>query len=348
MKFREAYSDIELYEPGRLPIDVDLSDNTNLFGVAPSVRGLLNELANDLVTRYPSVFAKALKQKLADLHGVAPANIATGCGSDDLIDSTVRAFCEPGDKLVYPWPTFGVVSTFARMNATQPVPVVMGNGFVPASSAMIREAGAVTYLCSPNNPTGNITPDAEITALENDLDGLLLLDEAYSQYSQTDYAQFAASSKRTVSLRTFSKAYGLAGLRVGYCIGPAPIVHEIEKSRGPYKVGGVAEAAAVAVLSSDGEWVTDKVRKTLENRDRLAAELAGFPVRVYPSQANFLLLGLPDGASAVGINAALRTHGVAVRPFTDLALAGEALRVTAGPWEMMQKFLDALDAVLRA
>ena len=350
MKFRDAYRDIELYEPGRLPVDVDLSDNTNLFGIAPSVRALFANVPDALITRYPSVFAKSLKQALAEKHGVAFENIATGCGSDDIIDSAMRAFCEPGETVAYPWPTFGVVGTFARMNAAAPVTVATSADFSFDTDALVNVRAAVNYVCSPNNPTGSIVSEAQIAELDARLAGLLLLDEAYSDYDvdHADYAQFAITSQRTVSLRTMSKAHGLGGLRVGYCIGPAAIIHEIEKSRGPYKVGGVAEAAAVAVVSQDNGWVANVIEQTLVNRKSLVAELERLPVKVYDSHANFILIGLPDGFAANGTNAALRAHGVAARPFTNLPHAGEALRVTVGPWEMMEKFLDALRAVLSA
>ena len=348
MRFREAYRAIELYEPGRLPIDIDLSDNTNLFGVAPSVREFLDALPAAVVTRYPSVFGRILKETLANLHDVGPDNIATGCGSDDLIDATVRAFCEPGDRVVYPTPTFGVVSTFARMNATVPVTVPTDSDFAFETSDLAAVQGAVAYVCSPNNPTGTVVPDVQIRSLDQALDGVVMIDEAYAAYGPADHAVFAAQSRRTVSLRTMSKAYGLAGMRVGYAIGPAEVIHEIEKARGPYKLNGLGEAAAVRAVTHDRQWVTDVIQQTRTNRARLADELTARRIPYYPSQANFLLLPLPAGMNAIDTNAALRTHGVAVRPFTKLANVGDALRVTVGPWEMMEKFLSALELVWRA
>lgn len=346
VRTRDAYREIELYEPGRLPIEIDLSDNTNLFGVPPAARALLNSLPAALITRYPTVFARQLKEQLALLHGVAPQNITTGCGSDDLIDSAIRAFCESADRVAFPVPTFGVVSTFAKMNAAVPLPVPMGADFSIDTAALITAAAAVTYVCTPNNPTGTIVGADQIARLDRELAGLLILDEAYAAFSDVDYARFAAASSRTVSLRTFSKAFGLAGLRIGYAIGPAPLILEIEKSRGPYKVGGVAEAAAIQVLSADLPWVADAVGQTRHNRQRFAQELARLPVRTWPSHGNFILVQLPDGRSATGTNAALRDHGIAARAFPALPHGGECLRVTVGPWPLMQRFLDALRAVL--
>ena len=344
---RAAYRDIELYEPGRLPIDVDLSDNTNLFGVAPSVRALFSDLPDGLVTRYPSVFARSLKEALARKHDVAPENVATGCGSDDVIDSAMRAFCEPADRVAYPTPTFGVISTFAKMNAAAPTAVASHEDFSLDVDGLVAARAALTYVCSPNNPTGTMVSAEQLAWLDRELEGVLLLDEAYADYADADNGSAAAASQRTVSLRTFSKACGLAGLRVGYAIGPAQLILEIEKSRGPYKVGTVAEAAAVRVLSADQEWVGRVVEETRRNRARLAEQLAQMGAQFWPSSGNFILIRLPVGQSATGINAALREHGIAVRAFPALRHGGECIRVTVGPWPMMERFLSAFVTVLK-
>lgn len=336
---RAAYRDIELYDPRRMPCAIDLSDNTNLFGVAPSVQALLRDPPARLITRYPSVFADELKRALARRHGVAAENITTGCGSDDVIDSTIRAFCEPGDRVAYPVPTFGVVRTFARMNAAAPLEVADAGGLLGARAR-------VSYLCTPNNPTGSVAAPEDIRELDGGLAGVLLLDEAYADFSDADYARFAATSQRTISLRTMSKACGLAGLRVGYAIGPAALVHEIEKSRGPYKVSAIAEAAACGILSADVAWVDDVVAQTRDNRSRLGSRLADLGLTFLPSAANFILIRLPAGRTAGEVNLALRARGVAIRPFAELPGLGECIRVTIGPWPQLQAFLDALAEVL--
>ncbi len=346
LKLREAYRDITLYDPQRTPCQVDLSDNTNLFGVAPSVRVLLQDTPDRLVTRYPSVFAKKLKQALAERHGVAPENIATGCGSDDVIDSALRAFCDPGDSVLYADPTFGVVPTFTRMNAAEPIRVLTQPDFTLDVRAMLAERARVTYVCSPNNPTGTELSAEQLQQLDAELEGLLLLDEAYADYGNADYALYAVQSARTISLRTMSKAFGLAGLRVGYAIGPAPLISEIEKSRGPYKVSALAEAAARGILCADTAWVNEVVEQTRANRTQLAQRLAQLNLTFWPSAANFILIKLPAGISAHDANLRLRARGVAVRPFPAVPHAGDCIRVTVGPWEQMEKFLAALVTIL--
>jgi histidinol-phosphate aminotransferase len=346
IQFRAAYQEIELYDPRRTPCAIDLSDNTNLFGVAPSVVQLLSNLPSALITRYPPVFADELKVALAKKHGVAPENITTGCGSDDVIDSAMRAFCEPRDRIAYPVPTFGIVPTFARMNATVPVEVASRSDFEPDAHALVAAEARMTYVCTPNNPTGRAVPRTTIEHLDGALAGVLLLDEAYAAFGDEDHAAFAAASRRTLSLRTLSKAAGLAGMRVGYAIGPSALIREVEKSRGPYKVSAVADAAARGILSADSAWVADVVAQTVTHRGRLAERLEDLGLTFWPSAANFILIKLPAGRTASEMNTALRARGVAIRPFANLPHAGDCIRVTVGPWEMMESFLTALAGIL--
>lgn len=364
--YRDAYRDIELYDPGRAPVAVDLSDNTSRFGPPPASRRALAGLGPDALTRYPAVFADGLKEILAELHGVAPENVTTGCGSDDVIDSAFRAFCEPGDVVAYPEPTFGMVPIFARMNAARPRPAPLGPGLELDPDAILAARARITYLCRPNNPTGTLFERSAIERITELASGLVLVDEAYADFSGDSMVNWAIDSGRAVVLRTLSKAWGLAGLRIGYAIGPAPLIREIEKSRGPYKVTAAADAAARAALAEDRDWVRDVVARTVEHRDRLRAELERRGLRVWPSAANFLLFAPPGAAGAVGavesrasgscasgscmsarwLAGALRERGVLVRAFPALPGLGDAVRVSIGPWPMLESFLSALDDVL--
>jgi histidinol-phosphate aminotransferase len=342
---RAAYRAIAPYDPGRLPCATDLSDNTNLFGAAPSIRKVLHEHDDASITRYPSVYAPKLKQAIATLLHVAPENISTGCGSDDVIDSVIRAFCEPRDRVAYPEPTFGMVPVFARMNATVPAPVPLDADFALAADPLLALRARITYLCRPNNPSGTQFARADVLRICEDAAGIVLIDEAYADFAGEELATYAATSQRTIVLRTMSKAFGMAGLRVGLAIGPRDLIEEIEKSRGPYKVNALAEQAALAVLNHDRAWVDARIAEVRQNRDRLTHELDARGVRTWPSRANFVLAGVGFDASIW--NRELRARGVAVRPFADLPGAGECLRISIGPWPMIERFLSAFDEVGR-
>jgi histidinol-phosphate aminotransferase len=343
VRLRAAYQSLELYDPGRLPCAIDLSDNTNLFGPAPAVRRAIAETADDRITRYPSVHANDLRAALARLHGVAPENIATGCGSDDVIDSALRAFCEPNDILACPDPTFGMVPIFGRMNALRTIAVPLREEFELDADALIRTRARITYLCRPNNPTGTQFDRSATERVCRGAAGVVLVDEAYADYAEDDIVSHAVTSDRTLVLRTLSKAYGLAGLRVGYAVGPAHLIAEVEKSRGPYKVNGVAESAALAVLA-ERAWVEDRIAEVRASRTRLLEAVASRGTTAWASAANFVLMSVPG--SAAEWNVRLRERGVAVRPFAALPHAGDCIRVSVGPWPLLERFLEAYDDVL--
>ncbi|HUF49924.1 MAG TPA: histidinol dehydrogenase [Longimicrobiales bacterium] len=340
---RATYRDLTTYDPGRLECAVNLSDNTNQFGAAPSVRELLGTIDSAAITRYPSEYCADLKRALAAMLGVEPTNIVTGCGSDNVIDAAVRAFCEAGDVVAYHEPTFVMVPIFARANAALPRAIPLAPGGMLDVDAMLAARARITYVCRPNNPTGAYFERAQVERIGREAAGVVLVDEAYADFADDDLAQFAAASTRTIALRTMSKAYGLAGLRVGFAIGPPALVAEIEKSRGPYMVSSIAEAAALAVLARDMEWVRARVQAVRELRSRLHDALVARGAAPLETAANFLLLPVPGRAA--DWNSALRARGVAVRAFSALPGTGECLRVSIGPWPMLERFLDAFDDV---
>ncbi|HEU5209321.1 MAG TPA: histidinol dehydrogenase [Longimicrobiales bacterium] len=345
---RAEYRALTTYDPGREPCAIDLSDNTNLWGPNPAAARAVRTAADAALTRYPPVYVPALKRRIAALLGVAPDNVATGCGSDDVIDSALRAFCAPGDLVAYAEPTFGMIPAFARMNALNAAAVPLAPELALDVNALLAARAAVTYVCRPNNPTGTLFERGALDRLERQAAGVLLVDEAYIDFAgEAGLAGAATASSRTIVLRTFSKAWGLAGLRLGFAVGPADLIAEIEKSRGPYKVNALAEQAAFAVLDEGREWVEARVRDVVLNRDRLTDALTALGLRVLPSAANFVLAVLPEGEDANDWNARLRAAGVAVRPFPALRSLGECVRITVGPPEMMEPAVDAISTILR-
>ncbi|MGH7475952.1 MAG: histidinol dehydrogenase [Longimicrobiales bacterium] len=341
---RAAYRELTAYDPGRVPMRVDLSDNTNLWGPPPAALRALQTLGAEAVSRYPGVYADRLRTALAARLGLSTEQITTGCGSDDVLDSALRALLEPGEALAFAEPTFPLVPSLARMNGLRPVAVpLQAEGGLPVEPLLASRARGV-YLCRPNNPTGTLFPAAAVARLAAGLarrGGLLFLDEAYVGFGDEGLAQLASQAENVLLFRTLSKAYGLAGLRVGFAVGSAALIAEVQKSRGPYKVSGAGEAAAVAALEQDSAWLTARAAEAGQNRDRLARELAARGRRTWASAANFLLLEVPEGACALA--ARLGARGVQVRAFPALPVAGDAIRVTVGPWRLMREFLDALD-----
>ncbi len=335
LRTRPTLAPIERYLPTRPPCELDLTDNTNLFGVPPSVQQLLASPPPAAVTRYPAPYADALRGALASFTGVALENLVTGCGSDDVLDATFRAFGEPGDVVAFCPPTFSIVSSFARANALIPTAVSLD------VDALARSGARVIYLCSPNNPTGAVLPDGFVESLLSKTNAVVVLDEAYVEYaSRESMVKRAPSLERLVVVRTLSKAFGLAGLRIGYAVGSAALIAQIEKTRGPYKVGGLSEAAGVAVLTKDREWVQRGVDVVKSSRAAFIEALRAKGFTSLPTEANFVLVPLEQSATEVASR--MRERGVSVRAFSALKGVGDAVRISIGTDAMMKTCLEAL------
>ncbi|GAC1489630.1 MAG: histidinol-phosphate transaminase [Gemmatimonadaceae bacterium] len=340
---RASYREISLYTPDRTPCPVDLSDNTNLWGIPPAVASAIRDATISSFTRYPNVYAQDVKVALGAYLGIEAACIVTGCGSDDVLDSAVRAFGEPGQRIAHPDPSFQMVPLFARMNGLIPVGFPLTATFDIDPSQVLATDARIIYLCSPNNPTGAAFSRDAIEAVLDGARGIVVLDEAYAEYAGISAVDLIGRSDRLLIVRTLSKAFGLAGLRLGYAAGAPALVAEVEKSRGPYKVNAVAERAALAALGEGRSWVDAKIAEAIGNRERLAHRLRCMGLQPLPSSANFLLVPVRD---ATTLNDLLRQRGVAVRPFSALPGIGDALRISLGPWAMVEEALKSLADVL--
>jgi histidinol-phosphate aminotransferase len=344
---REDYRAFQRYTLDRRPIEVDLSDNTNLWGAHPDAVAALKSAPDEALTRYPSLYADSLRAVVARRFDVSPDCVSTGCGSDDVLDSAIRAACRPPGLLTYAAPTFSMAEVLSRMNGLDTSRVAWPDAL--AEPARLLEGGpAAVYLCSPNNPTGAPLPGGWLGDLLDRAGRngpLVIVDEAYAEFDGQTHASLVVERGRALVVRTLSKLYALAGVRVGYGVGRADVVDEVEKSRGPYKVSAVAERAAVAALEDESGWAQRVLGEVLDNRERLARELRSRGFAPLPSVTNFLLMSVTPRTTAA-VTAALRERGVAVRPFPGLEGLGDAIRVTVGPWPMMERFLAALDEVV--
>jgi histidinol-phosphate aminotransferase len=345
-----------LYAPGVADCAIDVSDNTNLWGSPPAARRALAGTPSSALARYPSLYSASLRASVLRYVGLEHAGhvgVVTGCGSDDVIDSVMRAFGAPGDRIAFSTPTFSMIPTFARLNGLEPVTVPLTPRFDVDAEQLVHAGAKITYLCTPNNPTATALSRQAVEYVAAHARGIVLLDEAYAEFAPEHFVQLVTRHDRLVVTRTFSKAFGLAGLRVGYGVGGAEVVGLVERARGPYKVNALAERAALAALDESDDalgWVRAHAALAVENRERLAARLRALGLAPLPSAANFLFV--PTTRAAV-LARHLQERGVLVRAFAALprdldVLAesnGEALRIGVGPWKMMEALLAALEDV---
>jgi histidinol-phosphate aminotransferase len=359
---RAAVSALPAYKPGRNPADlareigvaraVKLASNEVAFPPLPAVVQAVAAAAAE-TNRYPDNGAVVLTAALAQRYGVDPAQVATGGGAVTLCQELAQAYTEPGTSIAFAWRSFEMYPLLARVAGARAiqVPLVPGRDGGPADThdldgllAAIDDTTRLVFVCNPNNPTGTAVRRTE---LERFLDAvpattLVVLDEAYREFvtdpDVPDGIELMRGRPNVAVLRTMSKAWGLAGLRVGYLVAEDPAVADaVRRTHVPFSVSTLAQAAAVAALASEDE-VRRRVAAVVTERDRLTAALRDRGQQVSDSQANFVWL--PLGEATAGVAAALESRGVITRPF-----AGEGLRVTVGTPEEDDVFLAAFDDV---
>ena len=316
------------YLPGEQPPDaagwVKLNTNESALPPSPRVAGAVSGAVASL-NRYPSPDGEPLRSALAAVHGVDPAQVIVGNGADALINDCLRAFCEPGTTVVVTDPTYSLLAVAARIHGLDTRTVVLGNdGRVPREFA--TAPAPLRFLVNPNSPTGTW---CEPEHLAGDLDGapgVVAIDEAYCDFAPRSCIPLLAGHPGWLVLRTFSKSYGLAGLRVGYAVGAADLVADLRAVGESYPVDRCALAGAHAALG-DATHHSRLVEGVLSERGRLGAELTRRGWRVTPSHANFLCARPPTGTARSAADR-LRASRVLVRCFDGGD--GGLLRITVG------------------
>lgn len=345
---RKALEGIPVYRPGKAAASEDhkLSSNENPYAPLP---GVIERASAELarMNRYPDAGMTGLYEALAAKHGLSTDYFAAGTGSVAVLFALLSAHLEAGDEIVYPWRSFEAYPIAADLTGAQAVRVPLrpdATHDLDAMAAAVTDRTKVVLVCTPNNPTGPVVSAAGLeTFLQRVRDDVLVVvDEAYVEFVRDPYAADGlaalAEHANVVVLRTFSKAYGLAGLRIGYAIGRPDVVQSIRKATPPFAVTDLSQAAAVASLESH-TLLDERVDAIVAERDVMAAALrdAGFDVPA--TEANFVWLPLGDDA----LDFAAACDPVSVRPF-----AGEGVRISIGAPEVNAELVAAATAWLAA
>ncbi|HEY7943644.1 MAG: histidinol-phosphate transaminase [Burkholderiales bacterium] len=331
---------------------VKLASNENPRGPSPKVHEAIAAAASG-VTRYPDGNGFALKQALAVRFGVSLEQIVLGNGSNDVLELATQAFLRPGDHTVYSQHAFAVYPLATQARGARGIEVAardLGHD-LGAMRAALTPQTRIVFVANPNNPTGTWLPPAEVERFVASLprDVLVILDEAYNEYLQEEQqaksAAWIASHPNLIVSRTFSKAYGLAGLRVGYGIADVAVADMLNRVRQPFNVNSIAQAAALAALA-DSAYVAESARLNFAGLAQLMHGLDAIGVAYVRSHGNFLLVRVADpGAGAGPVYEALLRAGVIVRPVANYGLP-DHVRVTVGLPEENARFLTALAAAL--
>ena len=346
------------YEPGKpieevereygIPNSIKIASNENPLGPSRKAVSAIEAALADL-HRYPDGGGFALKRKLATKLGVRPEEILLGNGSNEVLELVARAFLRPGEEAVMSEQAFVVYASVVQATAGIPrtVPLADFTHDLEAMLAAVTPKTRVVFLANPNNPTGTIYGRAVferfLARIRKDV--VVVADEAYAEYvvdpEYPDSLRYRAPGRLLVTCRTFSKIYGLAGLRLGYGVAPAEVVEVLNRIRQPFNVNSLAQVGALAALDDD-EHVERSRRVNREGMERLERELREMELEVVPSQANFVLVRVGDGAA---VTEALLRRGVIVRPMGGYRFPAH-VRVTVGTEVENGRFLTALREVV--
>ena len=347
-RFRSILDQFIPYKPGGRVEGPDgrafkLSSNESPYGPLPSVVQVITEASAD-VNRYPDNGAVALTEAIARRYGIPPTHIAVGCGSVGVTQQLLQAVAEPGGEVLYAWRSFEAYPRLVQLAGAAEllVPLQDETHHLPAMAAAITPRTRVIFVCNPNNPTGTVVHRAELEDFLDRVppDCLVVLDEAYAEYVRDpdvpDGLELYRDRPNLAVLRTFSKAYGLAGLRVGFLVGHEPVAEAARKTLLPFAVNTIAQAAAIASLAAEPELLA-RVDQVVKERARVRDELLAQGWSVPPTEANFVWLRLNEDTEDFAASCA--RDGIGIRPF-----AGEGARVSVGDEEDNEAFL----AVARA
>jgi histidinol-phosphate aminotransferase len=347
-RFRPVLDTVPAYKPGKAPVAAageahKLSSNESPYGPLPSVLGVIAEAASG-VNRYPDNGAEALIGALAERFAVPPGHLAVGCGSVGVLKQLIEAVSGPGDEVIYAWRSFEAYPPLADLAGATSVTVPLRGEThdLAAMAEAITPKTRLVLVCNPNNPTGTVVREPELVDFLDRVPGdcLVVLDEAYHEYIRDprvpDGTELYRDRPNVAVLRTFSKAYGLAGLRVGFVIGHEPVATAVRKTMLTFSVNSVAQAAAVASLRAEDELL-ERVESVVKERDRVRAALLADGWTIPETEANFVWLRLGEHTAAFAETC--DAAGVSVRPF-----AGEGARVSIGAPAANDAFLALASA----
>lgn len=343
---RDDIKELVPYEPHLFENVIKMDANENPHTFPPEVvKNIFAGITSDDFIRYPDPQGTELKAKLSQFTGQPPGNIVLGNGSDELIQLILQTFGGPGRRVVIPVPTFSMYRIHGEISGTIPVEVPRDEKFGLVTDELLVQMQhpdtRVTFIASPNNPTGNCVPIHQIRELVEEVKSLVVVDEAYIDFGGETSLPMLREYPNLVILRTFSKI-GLAGLRVGYLVANRDVTLELLKVKQPYNVNTVSQKAACNVLDN-WQLFREQIAEIASERVRLAAGLQKIPgVRVYPSQANFILFSVP--VSPAEVHQRLVEAGILIRKGLGNTHGLEnCLRVTVGTKQENDLFLEKLN-----
>jgi histidinol-phosphate aminotransferase len=345
--FRKSIHEMSGYVPGEQPAlgtkVIKLNSNENPYPPSPKALKVLQEIDPEILRRYPDPTATNFRLAASEVLGVPSDWIMAGNGSDDLLNLIVRAVGEPGQRVVYPTPTYVLYRTLAEIQEADFLEIPYPEDYQLPVDLLIAAQGAVTFVAAPNSPSGTAISVADLEILAKELSGILVIDEAYVDFAEHNALELTKKYSNVIVLRTLSKGYSLAGLRLGFGIANPALIAELNKVKDSYNVDALAYLVAAAAIA-DRDHKTANAEKIKASREKLAVSFKELGFAVWPSQGNFLLVRPPKG-DAERLYQTLKQQGILIRYFNQPRLE-DKLRITVGTEEQNQILVKTLREIL--
>ncbi|MGI0493132.1 histidinol-phosphate transaminase [Alkalinema pantanalense CENA528] len=347
--FRPAVDAMTGYVPGEQPKPgtriIKLNTNENPYPPSPQAMEVLHKLDGEWLRRYPDPFAREFCQAVSDALGVPSDWIIVGNGSDDVLNILVRACAEGHDrKVVYPMPTYVLYRTLSEMQPAEVLEIPYPADFKLPIEELVAANGAITFLASPNSPSGHSIPLDDIRELARRVSGVVAVDEAYVDFAEFSALPLVQEFDNVIILRTLSKGYSLAGLRMGFGIANPKLLEGLFKVKDSYNIDAIATLVGAAAMR-DQAYKNACAEKVKTSRAQLAIDLKKLGFTVLDSHGNFVLATPPAGSAAADLYLALKDRGILVRYFKQPGL-DDKLRITVGTDEQNQTLLEALISLM--
>ncbi len=343
--FRDNIKKLAGYTPGFQPKStgqvIKLNTNENPYPPSPRVLEAIGKLTGEQLRRYPDPTGEKFRKAAAKLNGVGPENIMCCNGGDDLLTIAFRAFCDKYRPVVYPVPTYTLYAVLAQIQYCRAIEIPFEDDFTLPDELFVSNA-ALTIVCNPNAPTATLVSKDALAELADEIEGVLLIDEAYVDFAKDNCAEMVKKFDNVLILRSMSKGYSLAGLRFGYAIGSAELIAGLMKVKDSYNVDAVAIEAATAAIKDQSHF-RENVEKIKSERKRLTCELNKLKLDVGKSGTNFVFARC---GNARQVYEELAERSIYVRYFPLEGLF-DKLRITVGTAEQNDKLLAALKEILQ-
>lgn len=321
---------------------VRLDTNTNVLGPNPAARKFIAEQTIDL-NEYPDTYSGGLRRALAGLYGLDAENFVVGSGSDEMLDVSFKTFAEWGDPCLIPYPSYSLYDYFVRMNGGSVIHSELTEDFQLDADSIISSKAKIAILASPNNPTGNCFRQKDIEDILAGFGGIVIVDEAYGEYSGISMIPRVNEFDNMIVLRTFSKAYAMAALRVGYAAANRDIADMMSSVKIPYSLNSLSEGAAIAAVK-DQDFIKKSAELVSRERPKLSSGLSKLGFSPFQSDSNFILARSPIDHAILADS--LKEKGILIRDFGGRRRTENCVRFTVGTEEMNRDLLGRIAGIL--